>query len=127
MKQKLIGSVVVLVISAAIIVTSLLVVRDAVYKMEDYSMQALEMVDRGDLSGAEEQMTQMADTWDRKMPVLEMLVPHESLHRVIEHYVEASANLRCEHLDDYYMNMALLAEALKHIRSEEMPSWSNTF
>lgn len=127
MRQKLIAAALVLVLSLSLCAASYFVVLRVLYQMEDISMQALELADHGDLEGARQQMTQMAYTWEKYISVLEMLTSHEDLHAVVEHYVEASANLQRGHLDDYYKTMALLGEMLKHIRDQESPRWSNLF
>ena len=125
MKGTLISVGVTLFLSIAICFVSLFTVERAVYDMEDVCMQVIDVVEKGDISAGKEQMVVLAMTWERYQRWLTMLVPHQDIHNVSERYVEASVNLQREHFDDFHKSMALLEEALKHLRDQEPPSISN--
>ena len=88
-------------------------------------MRALDYVDQGQLDAAEESMTTLANVWAKYQPFLEMLISHDEMHNVAEHYIEAQIELKRNRLDDYYKTMALLQEMLSHIRKQESINWGN--
>lgn len=97
----------------------------AVYQMQEITTLAIDYANIGDQESCAEQMVRLASKWEEHKPWLEIMTSHEDLHAVTEHYTEASMNLEREHYDDFYKSMALLDEALKHIRDQEALSISN--
>lgn len=125
MKAKLISVIVVAVLAVSFSLTCLFVVNHAVGRMDALSMDALDLVDRGQTGEALAKMTLLASEWKKYRPFLEMLISHDEMHTVVERYTEAEASLERSNLDDYYKSMALLQENLSHIRDQEMIRWGN--
>jgi hypothetical protein len=125
MRAKLIGVIAVAVVALSFSLTCMFVVTHAVGQMEKLSMEAQDLVDRGQTQEAVAKMTALASEWERHQPFLEMLISHNEMHTVVERYVEAEACLKRGCLDDYYKSMALLQENLDHIRQQERIRWGN--
>ncbi len=125
MRAKLIGVIAVAVVALAFSLTCMFVVTHAVGQMEKLSMEAQDLVDRGQTQDAVAKMTALASEWERHQQFLEMLISHNEMHTVVERYVEAEACLKRGCLDDFYKSMALLQENLDHIRQQERIRWGN--
>ena len=125
MKVKLIATIVVLVLSVAICAFSMWFAFTEIDKMEYQTSLVYECMDRGDREGAREALAQMATQWEKAGPILRSLTPHEDLHSVIIQYVEATSNLETDDDDDFMRSMALLSEALDHLREHETLSLPN--
>ncbi len=125
MKSKLIGVIVVTVLAVSFSLTCLIVVNHAVGQMNALSMEALDLVDRGQTGEALAKMTLLASEWKKYRPFLEMLISHDEMHTVVERYTEAKASLERSNLDDFYKSMALLQENLSHLRDQEKVRWGN--
>ena len=74
---------------------------------------------------AQEIVTRMANQWQKALPVLSMLADHDDLHDVTERIVEGGVHLKYRHANDFYQSMALLDEALRHLRGNEDITISN--
>lgn len=125
MRSKLIGVIVVAVVAISFCVACLIVVNHTVGQMEKLSMEAQDLVDKGQTSEGIAKMTQLATEWKSHQSFLEMLISHTEMHTVVERYVEAEASLKRGRVDEFYKAMALLQENLDHIRQQQRVRWGN--
>ena len=127
MKRCLISMLVVLALSMAVCLSSFLVMRHVAEEIEAMRMEILDLAEAGDMDGAAERITQMAEMWERHEPLLEAISPHETLHAVIELIIEADANFTVRDMDDFNRSMRLLGMALEHLYLEERLRLENIF
>lgn len=125
MRVKLIATISVLALSIAICVFSMAFSFSRVEDMQRMATVVMEKFDKGDHDGAREALSRMAQQWEAGDSVLKMLLPHEDLHDVTIHYVEAIADLEAVDTDDFRRSMALLDESLKHLHEHESISIAN--
>lgn len=125
MRFKLIATLIVLVLSLAICIGTMLFVFTLVDQMESMAAVVLERMDVNDTVGAREALSQLAEKWARAGGWLKSLTPHEDLHEVTIHATEAANTLEAGDADDFRRAMALLVESLKHLREHEAFSLSN--
>ena len=83
--------------------------------------------DRGDPDRAAQLLTQLAELWEKRRPILEMIAPHDALHEARVAIVEAKICLECGDHDDFLRTAAVAAESLAHIRDEEAVSFENLY
>ena len=127
MKRCLISMLVVLALSMAVCLSSFLVMRHVAEEIEAMRMEILDLAEAGDMDGAAERITQMAEMWERHEPLLEAISPHETLHAVMELIIEADANFTVRDMDDFNRSMRLLGMALEHLYLEERLRLENIF
>ena len=125
MKATLIAMLIVALLSAGVCVFSVLMIGHVTEEMEIMRTEVLDLADAGELSAAQERLAQMAQMWSRHEGTLAVLSSHDDLHEVMELLIEGDANLTADDLDDFERSMALLGEALHHLRAEEELSFSN--
>ena len=119
MKRRLISMLVVLALSLAVCLMSLLAICSAANEIEAMRTETLKLVEAGDLDRAGERIAQMAEAWKRHEPLLEAIAPHETLHAVTQLIVESDANLESRDLDDLNRSMKLLGLAIEHLYLDE--------
>ena len=127
MKRCLVSMLVVLALSMAVCLSSFLVMRHVAEEIEAMRMEILDLAEAGDMDGAAERITQMAEMWERHEPLLEAISPHETLHAVMELIIEADANFTVRDMDDFNRSMRLLGMALEHLYLEERLRLENIF
>ena len=125
MKATLIAMLIVAFLAAGICVFSVLMIGHVTDEMESMRTEVLDLADAGEMSGAKERLKQMAEMWSRHEGTLAVLASHDDLHEVTELLIEGDANLKADDQDDFERSMALLGEALRHLREEEKLSFSN--
>ena len=125
MKQTLISALCVFLAVAAICTSSLYFIYSTADAAETLRMQSLERADTDDEDGAKEYLMKLAGLWRQSKPLFEIMVDHSTIHDVASHITDARISLERGFLDDYYKAMALMGEAIEHIRSHEGLSWSN--
>ena len=125
MKKTIISALCVLIAVAALCTASLYFIHSTTDTSETLRMQSLERSDAGDEDGAKEYLMKLAVLWRKSKPLLETMVDHTSIHDVVSYITDARISLERGFLDDYYKAMALMGEAVEHIRSHEGVSWAN--
>ena len=125
MRATLISMLAVAFLSVGICVFSVCLIGHVAGEMENMRIEVLNLADAGEISGAKERLEQMAQMWSRHEETLAVLSSHEDLHEVTALLIEGDANLTADDLDDFERSMALLGEALRHLREEEALSFSN--
>ena len=110
---------------AMLIVTALIRMDQVTDEMEEMRMMVMDLAEAGDIEGAKAELGQMAGAWSRHEQVMEMLAPHEQLHEITVLIIEGDANLTAGDRDDFNRSMALLGEAVNHLREEEQLKLTN--
>lgn len=125
MKSMLISALAVAIITLTICGWGVAYVDEATDELSDMAMLLMRCAEAEDYEAAGETITIMANQWSRDRTILEMLADHEDLHAVTEHLTEGSIHLKYRHANDFYQSMALLDEALRHIRDAQRLHLSN--
>lgn len=94
-------------------------------EMSDRALLLMQYAETEQFEQAEEIVTIMANEWQRALPVLGMITDHDDLHAVTECIAEGNVHLKFRHANDFYRTMALLDEALRHLRGNEDLTASN--
>ena len=125
MRATLISMLTVALLAVGICVFSVCLIGHVAGEMEGMRTEVMNLADAGEISGAKERLKQMAQMWSRHEEALAVLSSHEDLHEVTALLIEGDANLAADDLDDFERSMALLGEAIHHLREEEKLSFSN--
>ena len=125
MKRAIFTSVVLLALATLVCVGSSFLIRNSLDRMSDLHEQVLACTDADDKAGALDALGQTAEYWEKCGYWMEMLTSHEDLHNVREQIVSAKALLENDDIAQYQQCMALLREALDHIRRHESMNLSN--
>lgn len=125
MRRTLITMLVVLALSVCICMVDVLLIHHVTGEIDEMRVDVLRLVEAGDGQGAQVQLAQLAEMWSRHERTLEILAPHEDLHRITELIIEGDANLEAGDHDDFNRSMALLGEAIRHLYEEERLILSN--
>ena len=125
MKKTVISALCVLAAVAVLCTSSLCFIYSITDTSETLRMQSLERADANDPDGAKEYLMKLAVLWRKSKSLLETMVDHSTIHDVASHITDARISLERGFLDDYYKAMALMGEAVEHIRSHEGLSWAN--
>ena len=125
MRIKCIATILVFVVSAAICFGCTYCIHTAVSQTEFLANTALMRFDEGDMPGALEMLSRMAERWNRQLPLMQMIASHDDLHDISLQYQEAATNLKSGDSDEFQRSMSLLQEALKHLRDQESLSFAN--
>lgn len=125
MRTMLIAALVVAVATAGFCCWGVAYIDEATDELSDLAIELMHYAEAEDYERAQDTITTMASQWAKHRPVLEILTDHEDLHTVTEHLVEGEIHLKHRNSNDFYRSMALLDEALRHIRDSEKLSPEN--
>ena len=125
MRATLISMLAVALLAAGICAFSILMIGHVSEEMEGMRTEVLDLIDAGDVKGAQERLRQMMEMWERHEDVLAVIAQHDDLHEITALIIEGGANLEADDLDDFNRSMALLGEALHHLHREERLHFSN--
>ncbi len=125
MHRTLIAMLIVLALSVCICIVDVLLIGHVTDEIDVMRVDVLRMVEADDSEGAKVQLAQLAEMWERHESMLEIIAPHEDLHRITELIIEGDANLEAGDHDDFNRSMALLGEAIHHLYEEERLTLSN--
>jgi len=125
MWKNLVAMLIVTALSAGVCAFALIRMDQVTDEMEEMRMMVMDLAEAGDIEGAKAGLGQMAGAWSRHEQVMEMLAPHEQLHEITVLIIEGDANLTAGDRDDFNRSMALLGEAVNHLREEEQLKLTN--
>ena len=125
MKRTLISMLAVLTLCVTGCILAQITLEKVVAEMENKRMEIVERYESGDKEGARECFVQMAEIWEKRMPVLETMLSHGELHEIKVRIVEARADFETDGADDFIRSMAVLGEVMGHIYEEERLKLSN--
>ena len=118
---------VVLALSLLVCLMSFFAMCGAADEIEAMRTETMKLVEAGEIERAGERITQMAEAWKRREPLLEAIAPHETLHAVTQLIIEADANLEARDQDDFNRSMKLLGLAIEHLYLDERFRLENIF
>lgn len=125
MRTMLIAALTVAIATTALCCWGVSYIDEATDELSDLAIELMHFAEAEDYEGAQDTITTMASQWAKRRPILEILTDHENLHTVTEHLVEGEVHLKHRNSNDFYRSMALLDEALRHIRDAEKLSPEN--
>jgi hypothetical protein len=117
----------VLAVSLALCLFSLFFQQRTLEGLDRMRSEAVSLINAGDRAGAEEKITQLADSFENRSKILEMIASHNDLHDAYLHIVGAKISLELRDLDDTSKELALLGETLSHLRQHEAFTISNIY
>ena len=89
--------------------------------------RAIEQVDAGDVSAAEETLAELAEYLKENGGWLEMLCAHDDLAEIKEQLIDARTSLEFDDRDDFYQAISRFGERLEHIADIERMKLSNLY
>ena len=84
-------------------------------------------MEAGDVTAAREGLVALANLWQEKTPLMETLCDHDDLHEVKERIIEAEISISYTDMEDFFAGVALIGEAIEHIREEEALRLTNLY
>ena len=69
----------------------------------------------------------LASLWDEKAALMEVLCFHDDLHEVKERIIQAEICIEYTDMEDFYGSVALIGEAIEHIRDQEALNLTNLY
>lgn len=127
MKATFIAMCTVLIVSLALCLFSLFYQQRTLEGLDRVRNEAISLVNVGDRAGAEEKITQLADSFENRSKILELIASHNDLHDAYLHIVGAQISLELDDINDTYKELALLGETLSHLRQHEAFTISNIY
>ena len=125
MKTMLTAALAVLICTLGVCLWGTAYIDEATDEISDMALMLMGYAEAEKYDEAQEIVTRMANQWQKALPVLSMLADHDDLHDVTERIVEGGVHLKYRHANDFYQSMALLDEALRHLRGNEDITLSN--
>ena len=92
-----------------------------------YTVEVFAQMEQGNVTAAREGLVALANLWDEKETLLELLCAHDDLHEVKERIIEAEICISYTDMEDFYSNVSLIGEALEHIRDGEALRLTNLY
>ena len=125
MRSTLISMLAVLLLAVGICLVSVTLTGRITDEIEDMRAGVLRLTEEGNMEEAHALLGRMAEEWEARERLLEVLAPHESLHEITCLIIESEANLTAGDPDDFNRSMSLMGEALHHLYLEELPRLTN--
>lgn len=92
-----------------------------------YTVEVFAQMEQGNITAAREGLVALANLWDEKETLLELLCAHDDLHEVKERIIEAEICISYTDMEDFYANVSLIGEAIEHIRDGEALRLTNIY
>ena len=127
MKRTLIAMLAVLAVSLSLCAASMALLNGAVEEAQALRSQAVLAAEERRTGEAKTLLLRLAEEWDERGPLLEMLASHDALHEVQSAIAEGQVCLECEDHDDFLRIMSNLDGALRHLSDAEALRWSNLY
>ena len=127
MKRLAVLTLVVLAVSLAVCAASMLTLNGILDEAHGISTSVFVAMENGDVMAAREGLVALATLWDEKSDLMEVLCAHDDLHEVKERIIQAEITLEYTDMEDFYSSVALIGEALEHIRDQEALSLTNLY
>lgn len=92
-----------------------------------YTVEVFVQMENGNITAAREGLVALANLWDEKMTLMEILCAHDDLHEVKERIIQAEICVSYTDMEDFYSSVALIGEAIEHIRDGEALRLTNLY
>jgi len=126
-KRLLITTIAVFAACIALCTWSLITRNGILDEAHDHTVEVFAQMEQGNVIAAKEGLVALANLWDEKMTLLEVLCAHDDLHEVKERIIEAEICISYTDMEDFYSNVSLIGEALEHIRDGEALRLTNLY
>ena len=93
----------------------------------DYTVEVFAQMEKGNITAAREGLVALANLWDEKMTLMEILCAHDDLHEVGERIIQAEICISYTDMEDFYASVSLIGEAIEHIRDGEALRLTNLY
>lgn len=127
MRRTLILTLAVLTCAVAICAASMLALNGTVEEAERLQSMAVLAANERRTADAKTLVVRLADFWDSRAGLMEMLASHDALHDVDAAIAEAQICLECEDHDDFLRTMSTVRAGLEHLKDEEALRLSNLY
>ena len=127
MRRTLILTLAVLACALAVCGISQATLNDTVENARQLRAQALLAENGGDVEQAGALLVQLAQLWQDRAGLLEMMASHDALHDVAAAIDEAKICLECRDHDDFLRTMSTVEMGLTHLKDEEAVRWENLY
>lgn len=127
MKRLTITTAAVLAACLTLCIWSLSTLNGILEEAHGYTIEVFTQMEQGNITAAREGLVALANLWDEKETLLEVLCAHDDLHEVKERIIEAQICISYTDMEDFYANVSLIGEALEHIKDGEALRLTNLY
>ncbi len=127
MKRLAITTAIVLICSLALCTWALITLNGILDEAHEYTIEVFTQMEQGNVTAAREGLVALASLWDDNTKLLETLCAHDDLHEVKERIIQAEICLSYTDMEDFYASVALIGEAIEHIRDGEALRLTNLY
>jgi hypothetical protein len=127
MKRLTITTAAVLASCLTLCIWSLITLNGILEEAHGYTIDVFTQMEQGNITAAREGLVALANLWDEKETLLEVLCAHDDLHEVKERIIEAQICISYTDMEDFYANVSLIGEALEHIKDGEALRLTNLY
>lgn len=126
-KRLMITTIIVFSLCIALCTWSLITLNGILDEAHAYTVEVFTQMEKGNVTAAREGLIALANLWDEKMTLLEVLCAHDDLHEVQERIIQAEICVSYTDMEDFYASVSLIGEALEHIRDGEALRMTNLY
>ncbi len=126
-KRLLITTVIVFTACIVLCTWSLIALNGILDEAHEYTVEVFAQMEQGNVTAAREGLIALANLWDERMTLMELICAHDDLHEVKERIIEAEICVSYTDMEDFYANVSLIGEALEHIREGEALRLTNLY
>lgn len=127
MKRLTITTIAVFVACIAVCTWALITLNGILDEAHEYTVEVFTQMENGNVIAAREGLVALANLWEEKMTLLEVLCAHDDLHEVKERIIQAEICVSYTDMEDFYASVALIGEAIEHIRDGEALRLTNLY
>lgn len=127
MKRLTITTAAVLAACMILCIWSLITLNGILNEAHAYTVEVFAQMEQGNITAAREGLVALANLWTEKETLLEVLCAHDDLHEVKERIIEAEICISYTDMEDFYVNVSLIGEALEHIKDGEALKLTNLY
>lgn len=127
MKRLIVTTAIVLALSLGLCTWSLVTLNGILDEAHGYTVRVFTQMEKGDVTAAREGLVALANLWDERMTLMEILCAHDDLHEVKERIIQAEICISYTDMEDFYASVSLIGEAIEHIRDGEALRLTNLY
>ncbi|MBQ9952301.1 MAG: DUF4363 family protein [Clostridia bacterium] len=127
MRRLVISTAAVFCACVALCVWSVVKLNGILDEAHEMTVEVFAQMEKGNVTAAREGLVHLANLWDDEMTLLELLCAHDDLHEVKERIIQAEICISYTDMEDFYASVALIGEALEHIRDGEALRLTNLY
>lgn len=127
MKRLIVTTAIVLALSLGLCTWSLVTLNGILDEAHGYTVRVFTLMEKGNVTAAREGLVALANLWDERMTLMEILCAHDDLHEVKERIIQAEICISYTDMEDFYASVSLIGEAIEHIRDGEALRLTNLY